>query len=154
MLGREHRDRRLLQPYLHVPGGGRLRPAQAEEDGPLRRHDDPRRAAFEIGNRVAAEGPRDAHAVRSVLLDLRGRGLGERGQQRLLAVLLERDLEVARVCRAGSREGHLDGGRLADVFGGLHDLDGRAREATGIHEQPPGNEGNGKEEADQIPHAP
>ena len=99
MLRREDGDLRPLEPHLDVARGGRRRLAHPVEHGALGRDDDARRAALQVRNRVAPERPRDADAVRPVLLDL-GRGrLRERDERRLLAVLLEGDLEVADVLR-------------------------------------------------------
>ena len=152
MLGREHRDHRLLEPHLHVVRRRRLRLAEAEEHGALGVDEDTGGSGLEVRNRVAGEGAGDADAVRSVGLDFGGLGLVERDERRLLAVLLEDDVETAHVLRLRRGERHLDRAGLADVFGGFDNLDGRPGEAAGIQEEAADNQGAHEDQAEEIAH--
>ncbi len=121
---------------------GRLRFPQAEQHGPLRRYDNATRPASEVRDVLPPDrrrqhrrrlgGRRSLAALqrRERAAPVRSR-LVEREERRLLAVLLERDVELREpALRSGDAD--FDRSRHADEFRRLENFDRRTRHVSRV----------------------
>ena len=107
--------------------------AHAVDDLARRIDDDFRVAGLQLRHRLLPDLARDDDAVGAILKELRPFRIGEGEERHLLAVLLERDLELLEL-RSGRLDSHLEGCGQSHELVGLRDLDGGSRHPAGVEE--------------------